>query len=289
MVRGRRFRHGAPLVAGARGVRRRLLLAGLLATPAVARAQDGQELRGLARRAASYLTPPYDLYVRRHRDIVERGQKFNRLLRQLSPEGEVLAASAWLDLSVEPLFLSLPAMGNRLRHASLAGPFGDSFAPPGAQAIMIAGPGWKGDAPGDVALIRTLCRTTWLRLAIGIVRDDDDDLEEARGLQARVLLETPDQRNERRILEMRELMRFRTVPPPEPAADWPAPRPAERFDLFDGGLAMLGECVLSDRDRSMLEELEPLHLKPGRRFDARAFGPVEREAIAAGIADAAVK
>ena len=270
-------------------MRRRLLLAGLLASPATARAQDRPELRSLAHRAAAYLTPPYDLYLRRHRDIVERGQKFNRLLRQLAPEGDVLAASAWLDLSVEPLFLSLPAMGDRLRHASLAGPFGHSFAPADARAIMIAGPEWRGDAPGDVTLIRTPCRTTWLRLAIGIAKDDDDDLEEARGLQARVLLETPDQRNERRILEMRELMRFRTVPPPEPVADWLAPRPGDRFDLFDGGLAMLGECVLSDRDRSMLEELEPLHLKPGRRFDARAFGPAEREAIAAGIADATVR
>ena len=81
-------------------------------------------------------------------------------------------------------------------------------------------------------------------------------------------------------------MRYRTDPPPEPVADWPAPRPGDRFDLFEVGLAMLGECTLSERDRQKLDELAPLRLRPGRHFDARAFSEAERDEIALGIADA---
>lgn len=274
-------------------MRRRPLLAALLATPTLARAQDGADLRGSARRAAIYLAPLYDMYVRRHRDVVEHGQKLNRLSRQLAPENGSLPASAWLDLSVEPLFLTLPPMGARSYSAALLDPFAITFAQIGdgtPEPRMIVGPAWKGDVPtSEVTAIRAPSRSAWLRIGIAASGEDDDDLDAARALQARVRLETPDQRNERRILEMRELMRYRTVPPPEPVVYWPEPRPGDPFDLFDAGLAMLGECVLTEQDRQFLDSLAPLHLRPGRKFDARAFNEAERAAIVAGIADAVKK
>jgi hypothetical protein len=45
--------------------------------------------------------------------------------------------------------------------------------------------------------------------------------------------------NERRILEMLELGRIRTYPPPEALADWPAANPADPFDLFEVGLPLI--------------------------------------------------
>jgi hypothetical protein len=266
---------------------RRALIAAFIASPARA---DGP-LRDLARRAAIYLTPSYAMYRRRHRDVVEHGEKLNRLVRRLSPDAGLLRAQAWLDLSGEPLFLSLPRMG-RFYSAILLDPLiriaaqvsrhtaGDTPPP-----YMIVGPAWKGDKPGEVAPIHAPASSLWLRLHIAVT-DDDADVDVARGLQARTLLESPDQRNERRILEMRELMRFRTTAPWEPVADWPPPRPTERFDLFDRGLAMLAGCTLLESDRQMFDTFAPLHLRPGRRFDARAFSAAQRQAIAAGIADA---
>jgi len=67
---------------------RRALLAGLAASPA----QAQSPLRDLSRRAAIYLTPSCEMYKRRHRDIVERGEKLNRLVRQLSPDAGLLPA-----------------------------------------------------------------------------------------------------------------------------------------------------------------------------------------------------
>ena len=277
-------------------MRRRPLLAALLAAPALAHSQDGAELRNSARRAAIYLAPLYEMYVRRHRDVVEQGQKLNRLSRQLAPENGILSAAAWLDLSVEPLFLTLPPMGERSYSAVLLDPFTNTFAQisdslsgSAPEPHMIVGPAWKGDVPtSEVTEVRAPSRSAWLRIGIA-ASNDDDDLDAARALQARLRLETPDQRNERRIIEMRELMRQRTVAPPEPVVYWPEPRPAEPFDLFDAGLAMLGECVLSEQDRQFLDSLAPLSLRPGRKFDARAFSEAERAAIAAGIADAVKK
>lgn len=276
-------------------MRRRPLLAALFTVPALARAQD-TELRDSARRAAIYLAPLYEMYVRRHRDVVERGQKLNRLSRQLAPENGILSASAWLDLSVEPLFLTLPPMGERAYAMTLLDPFtnifaqvSDSLSGGTPEPQMIVGPVWKGDVPtSEVMEIRAPSRSAWLRIVIA-ASDDDDDLDAARALQARLRLETPDQRNERRIIEMRELMRQRTVAPPEPVVFWREPRPGDPFDLFDAGLTMLAECVLTEQDRQFLDSLGPLGLRPGRKFDARAFSEAERAAIVAGIADAVKK
>jgi hypothetical protein len=148
---------------------------------------------------------------------------------------------------------------------------------PAPRPWIVGGPQWNGVAESGIEAIRAPCRSVWLRHVL------DDAADAARAL----LLETPDAHNQRRILEMQELMRYRTVLPPEPVADWPEPRPADPFDLFETALAMLGECVLDADDKRMLEELAPLRLRPGRRFDARAFSAAERDAIVQGIAEAA--
>lgn len=267
---------------------RRALLGAFTAAPALAQSS----LRELSCNAAIYLTPPYEMYKRRHRDIVELGEKLNRLVRQLSPDAGSLPAWAWLDVSGEPLFLSLPRMDGRFYSAVLLDPFARVFmqasrptAGASPQPYIIMGPGWTGGAPGEVAPIYAPAPTMWLRLRIAVT-DDDEDVDLARALQARTLLETPDQRNERRILEMQELMRFRTTAPTDAVADWAEPRAAERFDLFDAGLAMLTGCTLAEPDRQLFDMFAPLRLRPGRRFDARAFNATERAEIAAGIADA---
>ncbi|MBS0546715.1 MAG: DUF1254 domain-containing protein [Proteobacteria bacterium] len=269
---------------------RRMLVAGGLALPFSTSAQT-PDLRALARRAAVFLAPLHAAYTRRHRDVVERGQKLNKLARQLSPQNHVLPAGAWLDLSGEPMFLTLPPMSGRPYGVMLVDPFGRTVAAldrahdgDTPQPRILMGPAWQGVAPSEAAAIHTPARSVRLRYGLAVT-DDDDELDDARGVQARTLLETPDERNQRRILEMQELMRFRTDLPPEPVADWDPPRPGTPFDLFETGLAMLGDCTLSERDRQVLEELAPLRLRAGRRFDARAFGEAERAAIAEGIVD----
>jgi hypothetical protein len=270
---------------------RRAALAGAAAlchASAAVRAQD--DLTDLARRAALYLYPLREMYRARWNDTVTEGQRLNRL-RRLAPaiESGTLDCTAWLDLSAEPMFLTLPAMGERSYCIGLFDFFGDNFAcvsrrlhgaaPP---PHMIAGPGWTADAPSDVVLLRAQTNAVWLRGFILI--SDTGNLEGARLQQARTLIETPDMHNERRILEIGELSRMRTYPPFEALADWPRSNPANPFDLFEVGLRVLGESPLPQRDTALFEEMAPLRLRPGRKFDARAFSAAERQAIIAGIA-----
>jgi len=277
-------------------------LAGLLSAPSLVRAQEHPAtLRDLARRATIYLFPVYEMYRARWQATVNEANPFRQKLNRFrhsptlmdlrgvtTPNGDTLYSSAWLDLSAEPLFLTVPPVGDLYYVYAFLDLFTNNFAivshrqhggqPP---PHMIVGPGWAGDAPGDVTLIRAPTSSVWLlgRLLI----DEPEELDRLTILQARVLLETPDMRNERRILETGELMRFRTQAPPEPLADWPPPHAADPFNLLAVGMRTLGDSPLPERDRTLLESLVPLRLKPGRKFDQRAFNEAERRAIRAGI------
>ncbi len=288
-------------------VRRRSVLAAAavpLAAPAIARAQESTpSLRDLARRATIYLFPVYEMYRTRWRATVDEAnpqrQRLNRFrhLPELAdhrarlvttPNHDTLYSSAWLDLSLEPLFLTVPTVGDLYYSYAFLDLFTNNFAyvshrlyggrPP---PHVIVGPAWNGDAPSEVKLIRAPTNSVWL---IGrLLLDAPEELDRVRILQARVLLETPDMRNERRILESRELMRHRTIAPLEPVADWPAPIRDDPFDLFKVGARALGESPLAERDRALFETFAPLKLRPGRKFDVRAFNETERHALQAGI------
>lgn len=263
-------------------------------------------LQDLARQAAIYLFPLYEMYRTRWNAVANDKnpirQTLNRFLHVpvlatsksrfvTTPNTDTLYSSAWLDLKAEPLFLSLPDMGERYYSFAFMDLFTNNFAyvchrldGGKPRPRMIVGPGWQGDAPADVTVVRAPTNSVWL---LGrILVDGAQDLAAVRSLQARSLLETPDMRNERRILETEELMRFRTVAPVEPVADWPATNRDDPFDLFAVGLSALGESPLAAADRAFLEGLAPLKLRPGHKFDLRAFDPAERQMILQGIAAA---
>ncbi len=283
-------------------MKRRALLAGMLAAPALAQAQDAN-LRELARRATIYLFPVYEMYRTRWQATVNEAnplrQRLNRFrhIAQLAdhrtrgvttPNNDTFYSSAWLDLSVEPMFLTVPPVGDLYYSYAVLDLFTDNVAyvshrlhggtPP---THMIVGPRWAGDPSFEVKLIRAPTNSVWLlgRLLV----DGPEEIDRVRILQARALLETPDMRNERRILETRELMRQRTVAPPEPVADWAAVNPSDPFDLFEVTMRALGESPLGERDRIVMEGFAPLRLRPGRKFDLRSFSEAERRAMLAGI------
>jgi hypothetical protein len=202
-------------------------------------------LEDLARRAAIYLFPVYEMYRTRWNATVNEKnparQKLNRLLHVpmlagprsravTTPNADTLYSSAWLDLSLEPVFLTVPDMGGRYYSFALMSLFTDNFAyvcrrldgnrPP---PRMIVGPAWKGEAERDVVLVRAPTNGVWL---LGrVLVDGPPDLETVWTLQSRTLLETPDMRNERRILETQELMRQRTTRRP---SRWPTGRRSTR-------------------------------------------------------------
>ncbi|HEY0381823.1 MAG TPA: DUF1254 domain-containing protein [Candidatus Elarobacter sp.] len=109
-----------------------------------------------------------------------------------SPNCDTLYSTAWLDLSAEPLVLSVPAVTDRFYNLEFASISSDNFAYVGVVATgnaagnyLIAGPSWFGTVPDDVRDVLGRCPTP-VAFVLGRTSVNDDstaDLELARAVQ----------------------------------------------------------------------------------------------------------
>jgi hypothetical protein len=82
------------------------------------------------------------------------------------PNCDTLYSTAWLDLSKEPLVLTVPEIADRFYNIEMVCLDSDNFAYVGTRATgteagnyLIAGPGWDGPVPADVSNILPRSRT----------------------------------------------------------------------------------------------------------------------------------
>jgi len=82
---------------------------------------------------------------------------------------DTLYSAAWLDLSPEPMVLSVPDTGGRYYLMPLFDAWTNVFASPGARttgtgagSFAVAGPNWDGDLPEAIQLIRAPTNMVWL-------------------------------------------------------------------------------------------------------------------------------
>src|SRR5260221_4449819 len=141
-------------------------------------------LKDLARRAAIYLFPVKEMSRRRWQATANEANPFRQKLTRFfhvpvlagpksravtTPNNDTLYSSAWLDLSVEPLFLTVPPMGDLYYSYAFMDLFTNNFAYVshrlnGGQprSHMIVGPIWTGDDASEVTLIRRPHNSVWL-------------------------------------------------------------------------------------------------------------------------------
>jgi hypothetical protein len=87
----------------------------------------------------------------------------------VSPNADTLYSSAWIDVSREPMILSVPAMGNRYYLMQFLDAWTNVFASPGTRStgngkgsFAIIGRNWKGQLPDGVKEIKSPTNIVWL-------------------------------------------------------------------------------------------------------------------------------
>src|SRR5215475_13327820 len=107
-----------------------------------------------------------------------------------SPNADTLYSVAWLDLSREPLVLSVPAVVDRFYAIQMAGIDSDNVGYVGTVATgiaaghyLIAGPGWTGEAPADVLDVLPRSRTPVVFLLGRTEVLGQNDIPAARAIQ----------------------------------------------------------------------------------------------------------
>ena len=111
-----------------------------------------------------------------------------------SPNNDTLYSLAWIDLSREPLILSVPDVGDRYYTMEIASFDSDNFAYVGMRTTgtkagnyAIVGPSWKGLLPAGVQQL-TPSRTPWAFILGRTLLKGPDDLPAIRAVMAQYQL-----------------------------------------------------------------------------------------------------
>jgi hypothetical protein len=114
-----------------------------------------------------------------------------------SPNCDTLYATAWLDVTHDPIVISVPAVTDRFYCIEMVCMDADNFAYVGTRSTgtepgnyLIAGPGWSGTVPAGVLDILPRSRTVSIFLLgrTGVNDSTQDDLNKAIGIQAQYRL-----------------------------------------------------------------------------------------------------
>jgi hypothetical protein len=201
----------------------------------------------------------------------------------VTPNNDTPYSWAWLDLRAEPMVLSLPAVPERYYVNQWFDLYTHNFAYTGVRTTgrgagqyLFVGPDWDGEVPPGIS--QTFRSETWIigtltRTAV----DAADDIPAMQAVQAGYGLQP--------------LSAFAGTVAPAPAAapEWPVWDEAKAKGLgFIGYLnALLPFLAIVPSEVAMFERFARIGIGPGRPFDEAGLAPALRDAMLAGIAEAA--
>ncbi len=248
----------------------------------------------LARKATIYCLPLVIMDVARAETLASPGAMPNGFLNRpilatpasrtvVRPNVNTIYSTAWLDLSAEPVVMSVPPSKGRYFMIQCMDAWTNVIADPGIRTLgnkgaryAIVGPDWHGPVPDSVTEIRAPTRMVWV-LARVYVRDQAD-LPAARAFQ--------------RQLDVRPLSRLH-----DPSFLAAYPRPGERNTRRPAMLQILqhvGPQAFFERfmkltvanppapqDAQFIKDvLEPIGISPGKPKPWGEIDPLDRQALA---------
>lgn len=111
----------------------------------------------------------------------------------VTANSEVLFSSGFLDLSAEPMVVSIPDMGSRFWIAQLEDWWSDNLDSVGsratgtkAQSFALVGPNWTGTLPAGMTKRQFQTNNAWLLIRFRVKSSDPNDVAAAEQLQDQI-------------------------------------------------------------------------------------------------------
>jgi len=193
------------------------------------------------------------------------------------PNCDTLYATAWFDLTADPIIVSVPDMGDRYYVMPFMDAWTNVFAYVGTRTTgngpghyMVVGPGWQGDAPEGVEKIQAPTNMTWL---IGRIQTNGKkDYVNVHQLQDQLAL-TP--LNRWQTGSSHPAFIKKTAP--SQTSDTKAMVAAMDANTFFSTLArLMGKQPPAAADALMLKTLADFGVVPGKTFDLKTLGFLRR-------------
>lgn len=209
----------------------------------------------------------------------------------VSPNADTLYSFAFLDLSKEPMVLSVPEMGNRYYLMEMLDAWTNVFASPGTRTtgsrkadFAIVGPQWSGTLPAGVQEIKSPTNLVWI---IGRTQTNgQSDYSAVHTIQDKYKL-TP-------------LSAWgKAYTPPDNVAvtttvDMKTPPVEQIFKMdaatFFGRLnALMRDNPPLPADAEAIKRFAGVGIGPGRTFDLKGLDPAVAKGVEASVGDAQAK
>ncbi|MGZ7194468.1 MAG: DUF1254 domain-containing protein [Halobacteriota archaeon] len=200
---------------------------------------------------------------------------------------DTLYASAWLNLTTEPIVLNVPDTTGRYYMMPILSAWTDVFSSPGtrttgtnASNFAIVGPGWNGTLPSGLTKVEAPTETAWI---VGRTQlNGPADVPAVTALQAQYNL-TP-------LSSWGTNYTPPTNVPVNPGANTTAPPSAQVANMtpstFYGRMATLMVAnPPSTADKPVVDQMARIGLIPGRPFDWNGLNATMQNAVAQGAKD----
>ena len=198
-----------------------------------------------------------------------------------APNADTLYTYAWLDVSKEPMVLSIPNMDDRYFMMPMLSGWTDVFQSPGArttgqrpQTFVITGPGWSGTLPTGVTEYKSPTDMVWLLGRI-YCTGTPDDYARVHALQDQIS-----------SVPLSQYGKRYTPPPSNIDPDVDMRRlPREQVnalstnDYFKYVAELMKTNPPLPQDAAMVARMASIGLTPGRDFDPSKLSAFDRAAV----------
>ncbi len=207
----------------------------------------------------------------------------------VSPNADTLYSSAWLDLSKEPMVLSVPDTGGRYYLMPILDAWTNVFASPGKRTtgtkrgvFAIVGPNWQGQLPKGVKEIRSPTDMAWL---IGRIQTNGkQDYANVHRLQDQFRLVPLSAWRKGSRTAVQPVPRAAMIDTETPPAEQVAAMDAQAF--FTRLAALLPANPPAADDTAMVEKMQRMGIKAGQPFKTTVLEPSTARAVQEGASAA---
>ncbi len=195
------------------------------------------------------------------------------------PNCDTLYANAWIDLSAEPLVLSVPDTAGRYYVMPFMDAWTNVFAYVGKRSTgtgpghyLVAGPGWQGTVPDGIEMIRSPTNMTWL---IGRIQaNGKSDFPNVHRLQDQITVTPLNRWGQRKanpgIVAIGKQSEGRTKNPLAMVANMSA------GEFFSALSRLMGQQPPAEADAPVLKILAEFGVDPGEPFKMEELGLIRR-------------
>ena len=203
------------------------------------------------------------------------------------PNFDTLYSSGWLDLTEEPMIVSVPDTGGRYYLLPMLDMWTDVFASPGwrttgtgAGNFLVAPPGWSGTAPAEFTRIDAPTPYVWI---IGRTKTDGPaDYDAVHKVQAGYKITPLSQWGKEAAAPEVKI---------DPSIDMKTP-PKKQVDTMEAGkyFAYAAELLKMQpphaTDQPIIAQLKRIGFEVGKSFDLNAADPAVKKGLESAPADA---